>query len=169
MRKFIKTSLIYSIIINLVMMPAYSIGETKNDSSQYFNTSTAPARPTVVSQALGLAINTGTQIIRTRAMQEMQRAAALRQAQLMGQLVPPNQSSELFPSCVFPDFPNPMPQECPEIKMGPRVLPQNISPMIGIHEGTPMQLNFIKRKFKIYCFLIIRIHLLIVLMKERSQ
>ena len=100
MRKILNASIIYSIIINLVMMPAYSISDTASDSSQFFNTSTAPGRPTAFSQGLGLITNTGTQILRNQAMQEMQRASALRQAQLMGQLVPPNQSSELFPVCV---------------------------------------------------------------------
>ena len=148
MRKILKTSIIYSIIINLVVMPAYSIQDTPNDSSRFFNTSTAPARPTAVGMGLGLVINTGTQILRNQAMQEMQRAAAIRQAQLMGQLVPPNQSSELFPSCVFPDFPSPMPQECPEVKMGPRVNPQSIGPIIGIHEGTANAIKFHKKQIQ---------------------
>ena len=89
----------------------------------------------------------------------MQQAIQAQQARLMGSLTPPVLSSELFPQCAFPNFPNPMPQECPEIKIGAQAPMQSVAPVIGQHGAVAAALKFHKKNVEAassrQCFLTI--------------
>ena len=80
-----------------------------------------------------------------QSQQAMQQAIQAQQARLMGSLAPPVLNSELFPQCPFPNFPNPMPQECPEIKLGAQTPMQSVAPTIGQHGAIASALKFHKK------------------------
>jgi len=151
MNKHLKKFIVYSTIYCLCFGSSpvlYSAEDLPKNPTAGFNISTAPSTVTTIGAALNVGTNVFSQIMQQQSQAAMQQAMQLQQAKLMGSLTPPAQPSELFPQCPFPNFPNPMPQECPEVKPSAQTPIQSIAPIVGMHGGTAAALKFHKKNIE---------------------
>ena len=109
-----------------------------------FNILSGASSITTVGAALNVGTNMYSNLMAQQAQNAMQQAIQASTSENDGLAHSPNFSSELFPQCPFPNFPNPMPQECPEVSVGAQSPIQMVTPVVGQHGGIAAALKFHK-------------------------
>ncbi len=150
MNKFVKKCIVYSTVYSLSAggIPFARAQELPTNPAAGFNIFQGPSTLTTIGAALNVGTNMYSNLMAQQAQQAMQRAMQAQQARMMGSLTPPVLRSELFPQCPFPTFPNPMPQECPEVSVGAQSPIQTVAPVVGQHAGIAGALKFHKKNIE---------------------
>ena len=141
MKKFARKCFVYSTIYSLFL----GTGPQSFAQDSGFNIASGASSMTTLGAALNVGTNMFSSLMAQQSQNAMQQAIQLQQAKMMGSLTPPTLPSELFPQCPFPNFPNPMPQECPEVSVGAQSPIQMVTPIVGQHGGIAAALKFHKK------------------------